>query len=135
MIFPSVENKPTIVNSSFTYDAGKNLNGVTVESAMLYMSPQLQAGLIDRLQCRTNNATKQVFENDGNHCSVKCPIWHCIPFQGYSCADLFDKGLAESGIYYLQIDGTKYWFLKTYCEMEAAEGGWTVRSRVEVTDS
>ena len=31
VIFPSVENKPTIVNSSFTYDAGKNLNGVTVD--------------------------------------------------------------------------------------------------------
>ena len=32
VIFPSVENKPTIVNSSFTYDAGKNLNGVTVDT-------------------------------------------------------------------------------------------------------
>ena len=32
VIFPSVENKPTIVNSSFTYDAGKNLNGVTVQT-------------------------------------------------------------------------------------------------------
>ena len=46
--------------------------------------------------------------------------------QGYSCADLYGKGLKESGIYYLQIDGTKYWFLKTYCDMEAAAGGWTV---------
>jgi hypothetical protein len=31
VIFPSVENKPTIINSSFTYDAGRNLNGVTVK--------------------------------------------------------------------------------------------------------
>ena len=56
-----------------------------------------------------------------------------LTFQGYSCADLYGKGLKESGIYYLQIDGTKYWFLKTYCDMEAAAGGWTVRSMGRAT--
>ena len=30
VIFPSVENKPIVVNSSFTYDSGRNLRGVTV---------------------------------------------------------------------------------------------------------
>ena len=60
-----------------------------------------------------------------------CHISH-LTFQGYSCADLYGKGLKESGIYYLQIDGTKYWFLKTYCDMEAAAGGWTVSGRGEI---
>lgn len=30
-------------------------------------------------------------------------------------------------MYYLQIRGTTYWFLKVYCEQEIADGGWTVR--------
>lgn len=30
VIFPSVENKPIVVNNSFTYDTGQNSNGVTV---------------------------------------------------------------------------------------------------------
>ena len=46
--------------------------------------------------------------------------------QGYSCAELKEQGLEESGIYYLLIRGTNFWFLKVYCEMEEANGGWTV---------
>ncbi len=69
-----MENKPTLVNSSFTYDSGRNLNGVT----------------------------------------------------GYSCADLYRKGLEESGIFYLQIDWTRFWYLKVYCDMSSSNGGWTV---------
>lgn len=34
--------------------------------------------------------------------------------------------MRQSGVYYLQIRGTTYWFLKVYCEQEIAEGGWTV---------
>lgn len=34
--------------------------------------------------------------------------------------------MRESGVYYLQIRGTTYWFLKVYCEQEIADGGWTV---------
>jgi hypothetical protein len=30
VIFPSIQNKPIFVNSSFTYDTGRNLNGITV---------------------------------------------------------------------------------------------------------
>lgn len=113
VIFPSVENKPTIVNSSFTYDAGKNQNGVTVESDMVYNI----CTLLSQQRCKTSFSKGPLF----------CQISH-LTFQGYSCADLYDKSLKESGIYYLQIDGNKYWFLKTYCDMEAAAGGWTVRS-------
>jgi hypothetical protein len=35
--------------------------------------------------------------------------------------------MRQSGVYYLQIRGTTYWFLKVYCEQEIADGGWTVR--------
>ena len=68
VIFPSVENKPTIVNSSFTYDAGKNLNGVTVD-----IPKREKKRVIWRTSaiCFGNGATKQVFEND--HCSVTSP--------------------------------------------------------------
>lgn len=51
-----------------------------------------------------------------------------IPYlQGYSCVDLLNAGMRESGVYYLQIRGTTYWFLKVYCEQNVADGGWTVR--------
>jgi hypothetical protein len=50
-------------------------------------------------------------------------------FQGYSCVDLLNAGMRDSGVYYLQIRGTTYWFLKVYCEQEVAEGGWTVSTR------
>ncbi|KAG6452208.1 hypothetical protein O3G_MSEX007515 [Manduca sexta] len=35
--------------------------------------------------------------------------------KGYSCVDLSNAGMRESGVYYLQIRGTTYWFLKVYC--------------------
>ena len=47
-------------------------------------------------------------------------------FQGYSCVDLMNAGMRQSGVYYLQIRGTTYWFLKVFCEQEIADGGWTV---------
>ncbi|XP_034943222.1 fibrinogen alpha chain isoform X2 [Chelonus insularis] len=78
VIFPSVKNKPSPANSTFTTD------NVLV-----------------------------------NYKDIK----------GYSCVDLFNAGMRESGVYYLQIRGTTYWFLKVYCEQEIAEGGWTVIQR------
>lgn len=36
--------------------------------------------------------------------------------------------MRQSGVFYLQIRGTTYWFLKVYCEQEVADGGWTVRN-------
>lgn len=49
--------------------------------------------------------------------------------KGYSCVDLLNAGMRDSGVYYLQIRGTTYWFLKVYCEQDIAEGGWTVIQR------
>ncbi|XP_037299706.1 fibrinogen alpha chain [Manduca sexta] len=49
--------------------------------------------------------------------------------KGYSCVDLSNAGMRESGVYYLQIRGTTYWFLKVYCEQNIADGGWTVIHR------
>ncbi|XP_039763647.1 angiopoietin-related protein 2 isoform X3 [Pararge aegeria] len=49
--------------------------------------------------------------------------------KGYSCVDLLNAGMRESGVYYLQIRGTTYWFLKVYCEQNVADGGWTVIHR------
>lgn len=34
--------------------------------------------------------------------------------------------MKQSGVYYLQIRGTAYWYLKVFCEQEIADGGWTV---------
>ena len=70
VIFPSVENKPTIVNSSFTYDAGKNLNGVTVDIPKREKEGDMAYARTSAI-CFGNGATKQVFEND--HCSVTSP--------------------------------------------------------------
>ncbi|XP_062706517.1 fibrinogen alpha chain isoform X3 [Aedes albopictus] len=49
--------------------------------------------------------------------------------KGFSCADLMNAGMRQSGVYYLQIRGTTYWFLKVFCEQEVADGGWTVIQR------
>ncbi|XP_063701220.1 angiopoietin-2 [Culicoides brevitarsis] len=76
IIFPSVKNKPSVINSTFATDA---------------------------------TAFKDI--------------------KGYSCVDLLNAGMRNSGVYYLQIRGTTYWFLKVYCEQEIADGGWTVIQR------
>ncbi|CAG4962127.1 unnamed protein product [Parnassius apollo] len=49
--------------------------------------------------------------------------------KGFSCVDLLNGGMRESGVYYLQIRGTSYWFLKVFCEQNVADGGWTVIHR------
>ncbi|CAG9763200.1 unnamed protein product [Ceutorhynchus assimilis] len=49
--------------------------------------------------------------------------------KGYSCADLYTAAMRNSGVYYLQIRGTTFWFLKVFCEQEIADGGWTVIQR------
>uniref|UniRef100_A0A336M4T3 CSON012158 protein n=1 Tax=Culicoides sonorensis TaxID=179676 RepID=A0A336M4T3_CULSO len=76
IIFPSVKNKPSVINNTFATDA---------------------------------TAYKDI--------------------KGYSCVDLLNAGMRQSGVYYLQIRGTTYWFLKVFCEQEIADGGWTVIQR------
>ncbi|CAH2035446.1 unnamed protein product, partial [Iphiclides podalirius] len=49
--------------------------------------------------------------------------------KGFSCVDLLNAGMRDSGVYYLQIRGTTYWFLKVFCEQNVADGGWTVIHR------
>lgn len=49
--------------------------------------------------------------------------------RGYSCVDLLNQEMHKSGVYYLQIRGTTYWFLKVFCEQDVADGGWTVIQR------
>ncbi|XP_026481689.1 angiopoietin-1-like [Ctenocephalides felis] len=80
IIFPSVKNKPTLVNSTFA-----------------------AAASADSI----------------NYRDVK----------GYSCVDLLNAGMKDSGVYYLQIRGTTYWFLKVFCEQQISDGGWTVIQR------
>ncbi|XP_071446519.1 uncharacterized protein [Hetaerina americana] len=77
VIFPSVKNKPSPANTTFTTDLLANIKDV----------------------------------------------------KGYSCVDLLNAGMRDSGIYYLQIRGTTYWYLKVYCEQDVADGGWTVIQR------
>jgi len=77
VVFPSIENKPIVANSSFTYKHVKNKFGV----------------------------------------------------EGYSCADLYRKGLRRSGTYYLQIQGTRFWYLKVFCDMDTDGGGWMIMQR------
>ncbi|KAG5684355.1 hypothetical protein PVAND_013590 [Polypedilum vanderplanki] len=76
IIFPSVKNKPSKLNTTFTTDA---------------------VGYKD--------------------------------VKGFSCSELLNAGMRQSGVYYLQIRGTTYWFLKVYCEQEIGDGGWTVIQR------
>lgn len=40
--------------------------------------------------------------------------------------DILNAGMKQSGVFYLQIRGTTYWFLKVYCEQGISDGGWTV---------
>ncbi|XP_070134317.1 angiopoietin-1 isoform X3 [Drosophila bipectinata] len=82
IIFPSIKNKPAILNSS--------LNTETLTLKDIRVSPIIK---------------------------------------GFSCVDLMNAGMRQSGVFYLQIRGTTYWFLKVYCEQEISEGGWTVIQR------
>ncbi|XP_050745626.1 angiopoietin-2 isoform X5 [Drosophila biarmipes] len=50
-------------------------------------------------------------------------------FKGFSCLDILNAGMKESGVFYLQIRGTTYWFLKVYCDQHTTDGGWTVIQR------
>lgn len=61
-----------------------------------------------------------------NRSSLFYSTYYFLNFQGYSCLDLINAGMRHSGVYYLQIRGTTYWYLKVYCEQEIADGGWTV---------
>ncbi|XP_053967516.1 uncharacterized protein LOC128868924 [Anastrepha ludens] len=76
IIFPSVKNKPAVVNSTFSTD-----------------------------------------------------ILTLKDIKGFSCVDLLNAGMRQSGVFYLQIRGTTYWFLKVFCEQEVSDGGWTVIQR------
>jgi len=49
--------------------------------------------------------------------------------RGYSCAELKEQGITKSGIYYLLIRGTSFWYIKVHCDMDTAKGGWTVIQR------
>ncbi|KAK6627417.1 hypothetical protein RUM44_009894 [Polyplax serrata] len=77
IIFPSVKNKPSLSNTTFTTDAVATIKDI----------------------------------------------------KGFSCSDILNAGMRESGVYYLQIRGTTYWFLKVYCEQGIEDGGWTVIQR------
>jgi hypothetical protein len=46
---------------------------------------------------------------------------------------LKEQGLTKSGIYYLLIRGTSFWYIKVYCDMEAANGGWTVMDHLFIS--
>jgi hypothetical protein len=48
---------------------------------------------------------------------------------------LKEQGLTKSGIYYLLIRGTSFWYIKVYCDMEAANGGWTVMDHLFISFS
>ncbi|XP_037953733.1 fibrinogen alpha chain [Teleopsis dalmanni] len=76
IIFPSVKNKPSVVNTTFSTD-----------------------------------------------------ILTLKDIKGFSCVDLLNAGMRQSGVFYLQIRGTTYWFLKVFCEQEVTDGGWTVIQR------
>ncbi|XP_032292507.1 uncharacterized protein [Drosophila virilis] len=76
VIFPSVKNKPAVVNNTFTNDI------ITLKDV-----------------------------------------------KGFSCVDILNAGMKQSGVFYLQIRGTTYWFLKVYCEQGISDGGWTVIQR------
>jgi len=43
--------------------------------------------------------------------------------------------MKQSGVFYLQIRGTTYWFLKVYCDQETTDGGWTVGNYLRLQTS
>ncbi|KAG7196970.1 hypothetical protein KM043_000235 [Ampulex compressa] len=118
---------PTIVQPA-TVDASTNNSSLaaTLPAATLLSSSQRAPG---------KNALGVIFPSVKNKPSPANTTLASDVFigykdvKGYSCVDLSNAGMRESGVYYLQIRGTTYWFLKVYCEQEIADGGWTVIQR------
>lgn len=75
------------------------------------------------------NSTFESYSNVKKKTLIKVNFFSFVSsdIKGFSCVELLNAGMRQSGVYYLQIRGTTYWFLKVYCEQEIADGGWTVR--------
>ncbi|KAJ8973645.1 hypothetical protein NQ317_012348 [Molorchus minor] len=156
IIFPSVKNKPTPLNSTFVTasDAATSIKDVK------YSAGSSGVKNIFHIENKTESRLTIRGAEEADHVNINFPqikppitiishpifliafshkecqidtmrtllIYHFDRrlYGGYSCVDLLNAGMRNSGIYYLQIRGTTYWFLKVYCEQEIAEGGWTV---------
>lgn len=92
--------------------SGSNGNYSTRHNALPFVKKPL---VMHQESFKGFNATN---DND-NLCPLQGP-------PGTNCADLRRRGVTKSGIYYILIKGTTYWFMKVYCDMETADGGWTV---------
>ncbi|ETN59880.1 angiopoietin [Anopheles darlingi] len=118
IIFPSVKNKPSVLNSTFASDSLflkdiKVRTGTSWEGTSVGFTVELVRVVRAESECRALDFLDT----------------RVMAVQGYSCVDLMNAGMRQSGVYYLQIRGTTYWFLKVFCEQEIADGGWTVIQR------
>ena len=117
--------KPIVANSSFvTYKYGKNKLGVEVRNKNAKKDIDSQPIKSKYFPLKPIFGIKYAFAALQDKI---CSYLFCRLFKGYSCADLYRKGLRRSGTYYLQIQGTRFWYLKVFCDMETDGGGWMVR--------
>ncbi|XP_070069079.1 angiopoietin-2-like isoform X2 [Drosophila takahashii] len=102
----------TSTNTNVTYNNGSLANGSksgTRKDGIIFPSIKKKPAFINTTMANDILALKDV--------------------KGFSCVDILNAGMKQSGVFYLQIRGTTYWFLKVYCDQETSDGGWTVIQR------
>ncbi|KAK5642803.1 hypothetical protein RI129_008970 [Pyrocoelia pectoralis] len=127
---------PTDTTIPLTYTTFQPLTSITQSSTITQGSPTqtstLPSGSEKRAEKRKGGIIFPSVKNKpapGNTTFTTDSIVNFKDVKGYSCVDLLNVGMRQSGVYYLQIRGTTYWFLKVYCEQDIADGGWTLIQR------
>ncbi|KAF5278111.1 hypothetical protein FQR65_LT03627 [Abscondita terminalis] len=127
---------PTETTVPISYTTLQPLTAITQSSTITQSTSTLQASTVQTQEKRPEKRKGGVIfpsvknkPTPGNSTFTSDNVVNFKDVKGYSCVDLLNAGMRQSGVYYLQIRGTTYWFLKVYCEQEVADGGWTLIQR------
>ncbi|XP_055378344.1 angiopoietin-2 isoform X1 [Condylostylus longicornis] len=127
-IFNVISSTVTAVTSTSTQQTSNQQNGTSISSSSSISSTSSTSKPLSRKGGIIFPSVKNK-PSVQNNTTFSTDILSLKDVKGFSCVDLLNAGMRQSGVFYLQIRGTTYWFLKVFCEQEIADGGWTVIQR------